>query len=143
MKRLKARPSPPRFGRKLTAAQKARATHICLDCGFIYFQARRISLLRNPARMQASAVCLLSSTAHVYPLLTWHCAAAAQAADFDELPGSYECPQCAAPKSRFAGYDAETGRTTGKGASGAPQIVNIVGAIGLVGIIALVVVGLQ
>jgi S1-C subfamily serine protease len=31
VKRLKARPSPPRFGRKLTAAQKARATHICLD----------------------------------------------------------------------------------------------------------------
>ena len=35
VKRLKARPSPPRFGRKLTAAQKSRATHICLDCGFI------------------------------------------------------------------------------------------------------------
>jgi hypothetical protein len=101
VKRLKARPSPPRFGRKLTEAQKARATHICLDCGFIYFQA----------------------------------------ASFDELQGSYECPQCAAPKNRFAKYDPVTGKTSGS--AGAPQIVNIVGAIGLVGIIALVVVGLQ
>jgi hypothetical protein len=58
------------------------------------------------------------------------------------LPGSYECPQCAAPKSRFAGYDPETGKTTG-GGGGAPQIVTIVGAIGLVGIIALIAVGLQ
>ncbi|KAK9272081.1 hypothetical protein L1049_002450 [Liquidambar formosana] len=37
VKRLPKRPAPPRFGRKLTDAQKARATHICLDCGFIYF----------------------------------------------------------------------------------------------------------
>ncbi|KAI4295321.1 hypothetical protein L6164_035378 [Bauhinia variegata] len=37
VKRLPKRPAPPRFGRKLTEAQKARATHICLDCGFIYF----------------------------------------------------------------------------------------------------------
>jgi hypothetical protein len=58
-------------------------------------------------------------------------------------PGSYECPQCAAPKSRFAGYDAETGKTTGTGAVGVPQIVNLVGAAGLIGIIALVIVGLQ
>ncbi|CAA6673760.1 unnamed protein product [Spirodela intermedia] len=37
VKRLPKRPAPPRFGRTLTEAQKARATHICLDCGFIYF----------------------------------------------------------------------------------------------------------
>ncbi len=66
-----------------------------------------------------------------------------QAQSFDELPNSYECPQCAAPKSRFAGYDAETGKTTGKGASGLPAVVSIVGAIGAVGILALVVLGLQ
>nr|ABK21407.1 unknown [Picea sitchensis] len=36
VKRLPKRPAPPRFGRKLTEAQKARATHICLDCGYIY-----------------------------------------------------------------------------------------------------------
>lgn len=36
VKRLPKRPAPPKFGRKLTPAQKARATHICVDCGFIY-----------------------------------------------------------------------------------------------------------
>ncbi|KAK1361120.1 putative PDZ domain, rubredoxin-type [Heracleum sosnowskyi] len=36
VKRLPKRPAPPRFGRKLSDAQKARASHICLDCGFIY-----------------------------------------------------------------------------------------------------------
>ncbi|XP_002975304.2 uncharacterized protein LOC9629430 [Selaginella moellendorffii] len=36
VKRLPKRPAPPRFGRKLTEAQKARATHICLDCGYVY-----------------------------------------------------------------------------------------------------------
>jgi hypothetical protein len=36
VKRLPKRPAPPRFGRKLTEAQKARATHVCLDCGYIY-----------------------------------------------------------------------------------------------------------
>ncbi|PIA58840.1 hypothetical protein AQUCO_00500643v1 [Aquilegia coerulea] len=36
VKRLPKRPAPPRFGRKLTDSQKARATHICIDCGFIY-----------------------------------------------------------------------------------------------------------
>ncbi|KZV21586.1 hypothetical protein F511_11079 [Dorcoceras hygrometricum] len=50
VKRLPKRPAPPTFGRKLNEAQKAtliilfrfdflyiaRATHICLDCGYIY-----------------------------------------------------------------------------------------------------------
>ncbi|KAK4351065.1 hypothetical protein RND71_030378 [Anisodus tanguticus] len=39
VKRLPKRPAPPQFGRKLTDAQKASidpATHICLDCGYIY-----------------------------------------------------------------------------------------------------------
>ena len=59
-----------------------------------------------------------------------------------ELDKDYECPQCAAPKSRFAGYDAETGKVQGK-LGGVPQIVNIVGAIGLIGTIALVGLGLS
>ncbi|KAM7255594.1 hypothetical protein ACFE04_008605 [Oxalis oulophora] len=37
VKRLPKRPAPPRFGRKLTDSQKERATHLCLDCGYIYF----------------------------------------------------------------------------------------------------------
>ena len=36
VKRLPNKPTPPRFGRKLTSAQRDRATHICLDCGYIY-----------------------------------------------------------------------------------------------------------
>lgn len=36
VKRLPKKPAPSRFGRKLTAAQKERATHICVDCGYIY-----------------------------------------------------------------------------------------------------------
>ena len=101
VKRLKARPSPPRFGRKLTAAQKERATHICLDCGYIYFLPT----------------------------------------SFDDQPKAYECPQCLAPKSRFAEYDAVTGKT--KGSNAAPAIVTTIGVIGLVGTVALVIGGLS
>lgn len=36
MKRLPKIKAPARFGRKLTPAQKERATHICVDCGYIY-----------------------------------------------------------------------------------------------------------
>jgi rubredoxin len=36
VKRLPKRPAPPRFGRKLTAKQKELATHICVDCGWVY-----------------------------------------------------------------------------------------------------------
>ncbi|OEL16726.1 hypothetical protein BAE44_0022252 [Dichanthelium oligosanthes] len=50
-----------------------RATHICLDCGYIYF-------LPKP---------------------------------FEEQPDDYGCPQCNAPKKRFARYDAATGKAIG------------------------------
>ncbi|KAL4418902.1 hypothetical protein ABPG77_004055 [Micractinium sp. CCAP 211/92] len=36
VKKLPKKPAPARFGRRLTAAQKARATHLCIDCGYIY-----------------------------------------------------------------------------------------------------------
>jgi len=75
VKRLPKRPAPSRFGRKLSDAQKARATHICLDCGYIYTLAK----------------------------------------PFDEQPSEYVCPQCSAPKKRFARYDPETGNTIGGG----------------------------
>ncbi|XP_068329470.1 protein MET1, chloroplastic-like [Pyrus communis] len=101
VKRLPKRPAPPRFGRKLTEAQKARATHICLDCGFIY-------TLQKP---------------------------------FDEQPDSYTCPQCLAPKKRFAQYDVNTGKAIG---GGLPPIGVIIGlAVGLAGVGALLVYGLQ
>ncbi|XXG78114.1 hypothetical protein AAC387_Pa08g2126 [Persea americana] len=101
VKRLPKRPAPPRFGRKLSEAQKARATHICLDCGFIY-------TLQKP---------------------------------FDEQPDSYTCPQCRAPKKRFADYDVNTGKAIG---GGLPPIGVLVGlAVGIAGVGALLVYGLQ
>ncbi|KAL5769907.1 hypothetical protein ACOSP7_014061 [Xanthoceras sorbifolium] len=101
VKRLPKRPAPPRFGRKLTEAQKARATHICLDCGYIY-------TMQKP---------------------------------FDEQPETYACPQCKAPKKRFAAYDVSTGKPIG---GGLPPIGVIIGLVaGVAGVGALLVYGLQ
>ena len=36
VKRLNKRPMPPRFGKKLSPKQLELASHICLDCGYIY-----------------------------------------------------------------------------------------------------------
>ncbi|KAK2425809.1 rubredoxin family protein [Trifolium repens] len=102
VKRLPKRPAPPRFGRKLTETQKARATHICLDCGYIYFLPK----------------------------------------SFDEQPDTYSCPQCQAPKKRFAEYDVNTGRAIGGG--GLPPVGVIIGLVaGLGAVGALLVFGLQ
>ncbi|XP_027912946.1 uncharacterized protein LOC114172971 [Vigna unguiculata] len=101
VKKLSKRPAPPRFGRKLNDAQKARATHICLDCGYIYF-------LQKP---------------------------------FDEQADTYVCPQCQAPKKRFAKYDANTGRAIGGGLPPIGVIVGLVAGVGAVG--ALLLYGLQ
>lgn len=87
VKRLPKLPAPPKFGRKLTAAQKERASHICVDCGYVY-------TLPTP---------------------------------FEEQPKSYICPQCNAPKSRFAPYDVETGRAKGGGLS--TPIITIVSTV--------------
>ena len=35
VKKLPKKAAPARFGRRLTAAQKARATHLCIDCGYV------------------------------------------------------------------------------------------------------------
>ncbi|AQK41360.1 rubredoxin family protein [Zea mays] len=101
VKRLPKRPAPPRFGRKLTDSQKERATHVCLDCGYIYF-------LPKP---------------------------------FDEQPDDYGCPQCNAPKKRFARYDAATGKAIGGALPPIAVIVSLV--IGIAGVGALLVYGLQ
>ena len=36
VKRLEKKPAPERFLGKLSDSQKRLATHICLDCGYIY-----------------------------------------------------------------------------------------------------------
>ncbi|XBI00435.1 hypothetical protein VPH35_129463 [Triticum aestivum] len=101
VKRLPKRPAPPRFGRKLSDSQKARATHICLDCGYIYFLPKA----------------------------------------FEEQPDEYGCPQCNAPKKRFARYDVESGKPIGGALPPLTVIVSLV--IGIAGIGALLVYGLQ
>ncbi|CAL0311376.1 unnamed protein product [Lupinus luteus] len=101
VKRLPKRPAPPRFGRKLTETQKARATHICLDCGFIY-------TLQKP---------------------------------FDEQPDTYGCPQCQAPKKRFAQYDVNTGKAIGGGLPPIGVIIGLLAGLGAIG--ALLTYGLQ
>ncbi|XWS42906.1 hypothetical protein CRYUN_Cryun16bG0054600 [Craigia yunnanensis] len=101
VKRLPKRPAPPRFGRKLTEAQKAKATHICLDCGYIYTAQK----------------------------------------PFDEQPDTYVCPQCRAPKKRFARYDVNTGKAVGGGLPPIGVIIGLGAGVGAVG--ALLVYGLQ
>ncbi|XP_021664994.2 uncharacterized protein LOC110653590 [Hevea brasiliensis] len=101
VKKLTKRPAPPRFGRKLTEAQKARATHICLDCGYIYTAQK----------------------------------------PFDEQPDTYVCPQCIAPKKRFARYDVNTGKAIGGGLPPVAVIIGLVAGVGAVG--ALLAYGLQ
>lgn len=72
VKKLNKKPAPARFGRKLTNSQKEFATHICIDCGYIY----------------------------------------SNKVPFAELGSSYVCPQCNAPKKRFAKYDVDTGKVS-------------------------------
>ncbi|KAG5061596.1 Protein MET1, chloroplastic [Glycine max] len=82
-------------------SMQARATHICLDCGYIY-------TLQKP---------------------------------FDEQPDTYGCPQCQAPKKRFARYDVNTGKAIGGGLPPIGVIIGLLAGVGAVG--ALLVYGLQ
>jgi rubredoxin len=93
VKRLPKRPAPPKFGRKMSAAQAERASHICVDCGFVY-------ALPTP---------------------------------FADQDRDYSCPQCSAPRSRFAKYDPETGRAVGGGLS-TPLVTTAATVVGLAGI---------
>jgi rubredoxin len=101
VKRLPKKPAPARFGRKLTAAQKELATHICIDCGYVYTQ-------RTP---------------------------------FNEIESDYRCPQCNAPKKRFAAYDPDTGKIKGAQPLQIGTWATVIG--GLVGIPVLGYVGLK
>ncbi|PSS11888.1 Na(+)/H(+) exchange regulatory cofactor NHE-RF3 like [Actinidia chinensis var. chinensis] len=96
VKRLPKRPAPPRFGRKLTDAQKARVPL-------------------------------------AYPLK--------DLIIFFPLPDDYTCPQCIAPKKRFARYDVSTGRAIGGGLPPIGVLIGLVAGFGAVG--ALLVYGLQ
>lgn len=56
-------------------------------------------------------------------------------------PDTYGCPQCQAPKKRFAKYDVNTGKAIGGGLPPIGVLVGLVAGIGAVG--ALLVYGLQ
>ena len=56
-------------------------------------------------------------------------------------PDDYTCPQCIAPKKRFARYDVSTGRAIGGGLPPIGVIIGLVAGFGAVG--ALLVYGLQ
>jgi rubredoxin len=92
VKRLPKKPAPARFGRKLTAAQKERATHICVDCGYIYCDAKA----------------------------------------FEQTDPDYQCPQCRAPKKRFARYDAVSGKKVGGTSQDLATLLTV--SVGLLGV---------
>lgn len=92
VKRLPKKAAPARFGRKLTATQKERATHICVDCGYIYSD-------KTP---------------------------------FEQTDPDYQCPQCRAPKKRFAAYDAETGKKVGGTSQDLATLLTV--TLGLLGV---------
>jgi len=56
-------------------------------------------------------------------------------------PEGFQCPQCQAPKKRFAGYDPVTGRTIGGQKTPIPVLIGVV--LGAVGIGAFLFFGLQ
>lgn len=145
VKRLPKRPAPPRFGRKLTAAQKARATHICLDWCAPVSETRSLRsehrcrshhpLSESSSKPETNLTSMSSFALHLCSGFIYFLNA-----PFEEQPTDFECPQCNAPKKRFSKYDAETGKIIGGGAL--PQIVNIAGLIGIAGAVALVGLGL-
>ncbi|MBA0761128.1 hypothetical protein Gotri_023814 [Gossypium trilobum] len=101
---------------------QARATHICLDCGYIY-------TAQKPFDEQASF------SEKEFKLLI----------RFNHLklkaPDTYGCPQCQAPKKRFAPYDVNTGKAIGGGLPPIGVIIGLLAGVGAVG--ALLVYGLQ
>lgn len=101
VKKLNKKPAPARFGRKLTNSQKEFATHICIDCGYIY----------------------------------------SNKVPFAELGSSYVCPQCNAPKKRFAKYDVDTGKIKGTKPIQIGTYATVIG--GLIGVGALAYLGLK
>ncbi|KAL4853845.1 Rubredoxin-1 [Chlorella vulgaris] len=95
VKKLPKKPAPARFGRRLTAAQKARATHLCVDCGYIY----------------------------------------SDELPFEQTATDYRCPQCNAPKRRFARFNVETGKVQTSDTTDLGTIATVIGGLLGVGIL--------
>lgn len=63
------------------------------------------------------------------------------ATPFDELPSDYRCPQCNAPKRRFARFDPNTGKMSGTSQIDLGTLATVIG--GLVGVGILGYLGLK
>lgn len=88
---------------------------------FIVHQSRACNVGHAPTlRERASHICV--DCGYVYTLPT----------PFGEQGKEYTCPQCSAPRSRFAKYDVETGKAIGN--SSAPLITSAATVVGLAGI---------
>jgi rubredoxin len=98
VRNLGIKPAPRRFGRKLTSEQKENASHICIDCGWIYCE-------KTP---------------------------------FDKQTREFACPQCKAPKKRFARFDAKSNKIYGAEGAQLGTILTVVGGIISLGILAYV-----
>nr|GMD20471.1 electron transporter, putative [Ipomoea batatas] len=103
VKRLPKRPAPPRFGRKLTDAQKASLV--------LHLKALIIEM---------NLPYLFSDTR------SWLSSCSLQ-------PDGYVCPQCRAPKKRFLPYDVNTGKAVGGGLPPIGVIIGLLVGIGGVG----------
>ncbi len=86
LQKLPKKPAPARFGRKLTATQKARATHLCIDCGYVSCVALAFGLPRTMGcalRAAAARVCIdcgyVSAAAAHCDAVLWQCAAISHA----------------------------------------------------------------
>ena len=84
--KLPKKPAPARFGRKLTATQKARAPHLCIDCGYVSCVALAFGLPRTMGcalRAAAARVCIdcgyVSAAAAHCDAVLWQCAAISHA----------------------------------------------------------------
>jgi hypothetical protein len=71
VKRLPKKPAPPRFGRKLTSKQLELATHICVDCGYVYCETCAWLLACRVLRVTGCFVllrCVCSARGVLFPL---------------------------------------------------------------------------
>lgn len=61
--------------------------------------------------MHLELTCVLRNTQQLIPV---HCSwIYCETTPFEDTEANYRCPQCNAPKRRFVGYDANTGKKSG------------------------------
>lgn len=107
----------------------------------IYFNVWKLTTLVKLNKMKKimksipSKTNTKSNTPPVYSLLNW--------LTYVKIiqPDTYGCPQCNAPKKRFARYDVKSGKAVGGALPPIPVLVALVA--GIAGVGALLVYGLQ